>query len=138
MVSQDCKVHNSVSSLFLLLIIIKSGRLAEFRWSVYMSKPQRSLCVSFSGTDAGLCIYHLFVGSNFHFLHSSQWISLPTQSSLVIYSFSANLLNSLINGLIVSSLSPHNLHLLFCCVLSILALIWMVLMALLCAACLKP
>ena len=36
--------------------------------------------------------------------------------------------------LIVSSLSPHNLHLLFCCILSILALIWLVLMALFCTA----
>ena len=34
----------------------------------------------------------------------------------------------------VSSLSPHSLHLLFCCVLSILALIWLVLTALSCAA----
>ena len=33
-----------------------------------------------------------------------------------------------------SSLSPHNLHLLFCCVLSLLALIWLVLMALFRAA----
>ena len=34
----------------------------------------------------------------------------------------------------VSSLSPHNLHLLFCCILSILTLIWLVLIALFCAA----
>ena len=34
----------------------------------------------------------------------------------------------------VSSLSPDNLHLLFCCVLSLFALIWFVLMALYCAA----
>ena len=34
----------------------------------------------------------------------------------------------------VSSWSPHNLYLLFCCVLSILALIWLVLIALFCAA----
>ena len=34
----------------------------------------------------------------------------------------------------VSSLSPHSLHLLFCFVLCILALIWLVLMALFCAA----
>ena len=34
----------------------------------------------------------------------------------------------------VSSRSPHNLHLLFCCILSILALIWLVPMALFCAA----
>ena len=36
--------------------------------------------------------------------------------------------------LMVSSLSPHNLHLLFCCILSILALIWLVLIALFCVA----
>ena len=36
--------------------------------------------------------------------------------------------------LMVLSLSPHSLHLLFCCVLSILALIWLVLMVLFCAA----
>ena len=36
--------------------------------------------------------------------------------------------------LIVSSLSPHYLHFLFCCVLSILALIWLVLMTFICAA----
>ena len=56
-----------------LLIIIKSGLLAEIRWSVCMSKSHRSLCVSFSRTGAaGLCIYHLFVWSNLNFLHISQ------------------------------------------------------------------
>ena len=98
-----------------------------------MSKSHRSLCVSFSKTDAGLCIYLLFVWSNFHFLHISQWITLPTQPYLVLYTFSANLLHSLIMWLMVSSPSLHNLLLLFCCVLSILALIWMVLTAF-CAA----
>ena len=84
-------------------------------------------------TDSGLCIYHLFVRSNFNFLHNSHSITLPTQSCLVLYSFCANLLHSLIMWLIVSSLSLHNLHLLFCCVFSILALVWFVLMALFCA-----
>ena len=119
---------------FLLLIIIRSGRLAEIRWFVRMSKSHWSLCVSFSWTDAGLCIYHLFVWSNFNFLHISQWITLPTQSCLVLYSLCANLLHSLIMWLMFSSLSLHCLHLLFCCVLSSLALIWLVLMALFCAA----
>ena len=108
---------------FLLLIIIRSGLLAEIRWSVCMSKSHRSLCVPLSRTDVGLCIYHLFVWSNFNFLYISQWISWPTQSYLVLYSFCANFLRSLIMWLMVSSLSPCNLHLLFCSVLSILALI---------------
>ena len=39
----------------------QSGRLAEIRWSVCISKSQRTLCVSFTRTNSGLCIYHLFV-----------------------------------------------------------------------------
>ena len=69
-VSRDSKVDNFVSSLF-SLIIIRSGRLVKIRWSVYMSKSQMSLWVSFSGTDAGLCMYNLFVWSNLNFLHNS-------------------------------------------------------------------
>ena len=64
----------------------------------------------------------------------SHWITLPTQSYLVLYSFCTNLLHSLIMILIVSSLSPYSVHLLFCYVLSILALIWLVLTVLSCAA----
>ena len=41
---------------FLFLIIIRSGLLAEIRWSVFMSKSHRSLCVSLSRIGAGLCI----------------------------------------------------------------------------------
>ena len=138
MVSRDSKVHNFARSLFVVvvvvvvLIIIRSYLLAEISWSVCMSKSHRSLCGSFYRTGARLCIYYLFDWSNLNFLHICQWITLPTQSCLVLYSFCANLL--LIMWLMVSSLSPHNLHLLFCCVLSILALIWLVLMALFCAA----
>ena len=46
---------------FFFIIIIKSGLLAEIRWSLCMSKSHRSLCVSFSRTGAGLCIYHLLL-----------------------------------------------------------------------------
>ena len=81
-----------------------------------------------------LCIYHLLVWSNLNFLHISLWIILPTQSCLVLYSFWANLLHSVIMWLIVLSMSLYCLHLLFCWVLSILALIWLVLIALFCAA----
>ena len=113
---------------------MRSGLLAGTRLSVCMLKSHRSLYESFSRTGAGLCIYHLFVWSNWNFLHISQWITLPTQSCLALISFCANLQHSLIMWLIVSSLSLHSLHILFCCVLSILALIWLVLMALFCAA----
>ena len=100
---------------FFLLIIIRSGLRAEIWWSVCISKSHRSLYVSFSRRGAGLSI-HLLVWSNLNFLHNSQWITLLTPSCLALYSFCANLLHSLIMWLMVSSLSPHNLHLLFCCV----------------------
>ena len=74
---------------FFLLIIKGSGRLVEIRWSHCMSKVQRSLCVSFSRTDSGLCIYHLFVWSNLNFLHNYQWITLLTKWCPVWYSFYA-------------------------------------------------
>ena len=109
--------------LFLLLIIVRCGLLARIRWSVCMLNSHRSLCVSFSRKGAGLCIYHWLVWSNLNLLHFSQWITLPIQSCLALYSFCANLLHLLIMWLIVSSLSAHSLHLLFSCVLSILALI---------------
>ena len=99
---------------FFFLIIIRSGVLAEITWSV--CKSHRSLCMLFSRTGSGLCIYHLFVWSYLNFLHISQWITLPTQSCLVLYFFCANLLHLLIMWLMVSSLSLHSLHLLFCCV----------------------
>ena len=116
------------------MITIRSCLLAEIRWSVSRSKSRRSLWVSFSTTDAGLCIYHLFVWSILNFLHISQWITLPTKSYQVFYFLCTNLLHSPIMWLVGSFLSPHRLHLLFCCVLSILALIWLVLTVLFCAA----
>ena len=88
---------------------------------------------SFSRMDSGLCIYHLFVWSYLNFLHNSERITSPTQSYLILCSFCANLQHSLIMWLIVSSVSPHNLHLLFCCVQWIFAQILLVLMAFFCA-----
>ena len=107
----------TVQQVFFFAIIIRSGRLDKIRWSACISKSQKSLCVSFSRFDARVCIYHSFLWSNFNFLHNSQLINLLIQSCLVLYSFCANLLHSLIMRLTISSLSPHNLHLLFCCLL---------------------
>ena len=104
-VSRDSKVDYFANSLLffflLLLIIIKTDLLAGIRWSVCMLKSHKSLCVAFSRTGAGLCIYHLLVWSNLNFLHISQWITLPTQSCLASYSRCANLMHSLIIWLII-------------------------------------
>ena len=73
-VSRDSKVDNFADFLFFffLLIIIRSGILAEIRRSVCISNSHRSLCMSFSRTGAGWCIYHLLAWSNLNFLHISQ------------------------------------------------------------------
>ena len=110
-VSWDSKVDNFAGFLFLLLlIIIRSGLLAEIRWSVCMSMSNRSLFVSFSRTGAGLCIYHLLAWSNLNFLDISQWITLPTKSCLALYSFCANLLHSLIIIIIIRLSNYPNQH----------------------------
>ena len=82
-------------------IISMAGRLTEIRESIFISKSQRSLCVSFSRTDSGLSIYYLFIWWNLNFLHNSRWINFPTQSCLVLFSFCVNLLHSRIMLLIV-------------------------------------
>ena len=73
---------------------MRSGLLAGIRWSVYILKSHRSLCESFSRTGARLCIYYLFVWSNWNSLHISQWITLPTHSFRIYLSsfhFSSNI-----------------------------------------------
>ena len=100
-----CLARASYLSLFLLSFIFHlsffnitwSGLLAEIRWSVFITKSQRNVCISFSWIYSRLCIYHLLVWSIYLFLHSfALW-------------------------LIASSLSPNCQYLLFRCVLSIFA-----------------
>ena len=76
--------------------------------------------------------YHLVVWSNLTFLLNFQWITFPTQSSLVSYCFFFNLLHLLIMKLIVLCFSPHNLHFLFHCVLSFFDLTLLILVVLFC------
>ena len=93
-ICRDCKVYYSADYLLSLLLLKTSwcSRLAEIRCFVSISKSQRCLCIKFSRTDFGLCIYLLFIWSNLNFLHNFQWIIFPTQSCLVLYSLSANFL----------------------------------------------
>ena len=71
-ISQDGKVYNSAVFFFFCCWL----SLAETRWSVCISKFQRTLCDSFSWTVSWLCIYQLFVWSDLNFL--------PTLSCLVL------------------------------------------------------
>ena len=101
---------------FFFLIITEFARVAKIWPPVHISKFQRILDVSFSRKDSGLCIYHLFVWWHFNFLHNFQGIIFLTHSYLLLDSFDANLLHSLEIWLIVPSLSPNKLYLLFSCV----------------------
>ena len=90
------------------------------------------MCTSDSPGRILGCAYTICFWSNL--LHNSQGTTFSTQSYLLLYSFCTNLLHLLIIWLISSFLSLHNLHLLFCCVLSILVWKELVLMASSCAA----
>ena len=54
-------LFSSFFFFFFFLTMTRFGRLPEIRWSVFISNSQRSLCVSFSRTYFGLCIYHLLL-----------------------------------------------------------------------------
>ena len=91
------------------------------------------MCVIFK--DRFWVVHIPFVGMvKFKFLAHFPVDHLVHPSCLAFYSFCASLLHLVIMWLMVSSLSSQSLHLLFCCILSILALIWLVLMTLFCAA----
>ena len=69
--------------LLFLLIIIRSGLLAEIRWSVCMSKSHRSLCVSFSRTDVVHISFARIVKFQFLALLPGDHLTHPVVSSLI-------------------------------------------------------
>ena len=78
--------------------------------------------------------HHSAVCGGFDLLHNSLRIIFSTHLYLVLYSFCASLLHSLIMWLIISSLSPNTPHLLFSGVLSTFALIRLVFTTVFCPA----
>ena len=101
---------------FLLLTITKSGRLAEIRWSVCCLKH----LIIFASHSLGQILDYAYTTCSYGqiFIYCTSPCRSPSWSSR-IHSFSANLLYSLIMWLFVLFLPLHNLHLLFCCILSI-------------------
>ena len=108
---QFCKFSLFCRLLWDLVIWSRFGDL-------FVSQNLTGVCAShFPGQILG-CAYGCSYGQ------TSTSCTIPSGSPCpIFYSFWANLLHLLIMRLIVLSLSPHNLHLLFCCVLSILTLI---------------
>ena len=92
---------------FFLLIITRSGLLAEIRWS---------FCIKKEFYDPHFLRQILVCAYNICKYDQIQSLAKFTQSCYVVFSFCANLLHSLTIGWNVSSFSPHNLYLLFCCV----------------------
>ena len=76
--------------LVFLLIIIRSGRLAEIRRSVCITHSTGQI-VCLILQDRFWVVHIPFVlWTDFSFLHNSLWITLPTQSCLFLYTFCAN------------------------------------------------
>ena len=85
---------------------------------LFVSPNPRALGTSHLPAQIRGCAYTICsYGQISIFFHKSLWITLHTQSYVVLYSFYICLLHSLMMWFIVSSLSPHHLNLLFCCVL---------------------
>ena len=72
--------------IWFLLIVTRSGRLAEIRWSILYQNPRDFYTSRSQGWVPG-CAW-----SNFNFLHSS----FPAQPCLLLYSLCTNLLDLLI------------------------------------------
>ena len=119
LVRRDGKVHYSAVSLFLLMIT-RSGRLAEIRWSVSISKSQRSLCVSFSWIDSGLCIHNLFIIIIYYYYYY-YYYCFSHQRQLLVFHWSLSDCKSVqvsrnlpsvltdVNNAVVWMVSAHNL-----------------------------
>ena len=85
-VSRNSEVLNSVSSLilssFFFFFFWLSLGLIVWPWlsDLFVSQNPRGVCAPHSPRNILVCVY-LFLRSNFKFLHSSQWINFPIQSS---------------------------------------------------------
>ena len=114
-----------------------SAKLYSTKWSICISKSQKNY-VRIIFWNEFCVVYIPFVRMNkSKILVQLPVDPLPLPLSLVMYSFSVNVQHSLIIWLIVSSLSPHNLNLLFYHVFYILSFIYLVLMVLFCAAAIR-
>ena len=131
-VSRDSKVYNFASSLSFVdyYKVWSSGR--DLVVCLYAKIPKEFMCLILK--KRCLVAYIPFVRwVKFQFLAQLPVDHLADQVVSSLIFLLRYLLHSLM-WLIVSSLSPHNLHLLFCRVLPILVLIWLVLVALFCVA----
>ena len=118
-VSRNSKVCYLGGSLFIFFLFC-FGHLAKIRWPVCISK----VCVCLSAGRILICANTICSYGQIKILAQFPVDQAPpTQLCQDLDSFCANLLHLLIIWLIVSPLSQHNLHWLFCCPL-FLFLFW--------------
>ena len=81
-----CGLSGRQNPLFIRFFIFCWLSLGLVVWSRLgdLFVAQRTLNVSFSRTDSGLCTYYLWVRPSLTFLHTSQWITFLAQSYLVL------------------------------------------------------
>ena len=70
-----------------IILNVCTKKSLETYWRYHVSHFQVHIMV---------CEHTIWYKSNFNLSHSSQWITFPTQSCLVVYSFCASFLHSLI------------------------------------------
>ena len=119
-----CALPGWKSSLFhrLPFVCLSLGLAAWPRiCDPFVSQNSREFYASYSPRQILSCAYTTCLYGWFSDFYTTKWFTFPIRSSIILYSFCANLLLSLIMWLIISSLSSHKLHLQFCSVLSIFA-----------------
>ena len=89
----------SLSFPFFFFCYYHEVRSSGRDYCLYLKIPEKMCTSYFRWTDSWLFICQLFVLSNLNLLHKSQWITLPTLSSL-IYSFCAYFLRLIIMWLL--------------------------------------
>ena len=94
----------------------------------FVSQNPRKFHASHSLRQTLVCAYTLWL--NFNLLHNSLWITFPTLSYLVLYSYVLGCSIQLLYDWPFYRFPSHDLHFFSCCVLTIFALIKSVLLLL--------
>ena len=83
--SAETATSTILQFLFFLLIILRSGLLAEIRWYVCISKSHRSLCVLYTMTVAGYycCDYYYYF--YYYFIHCKFFTLLTNGYAEIIH-----------------------------------------------------
>ena len=108
--SPETAMSMILHSLFSLSITAISGFQCSISLSVWISKSQSILHLSFSSTGSGWCKNHLSSHSISNLLHRSQCTFFPSLSCLLLYWFPARTECKLTKWVTISTFCLQNLH----------------------------